>query len=277
MTIEEAAYSVLLVQSVNIEHGIRAVSLERGYDPREFALISFGGASGLVAGKVAERLSIPRVLIPNKGSVFSAVGLLMADIRRTRSMTRITAAEKIDLSAVNQVFTKLEAEVKEALVREGGDPGTLKIYKSCDLRYVGQAYEVNVLFPDYSGLVNADNINEACARFHREHRRGFGHAAEKEPIEFVCFRVLGVLPVKEISFPKGRVNKRQPLKSQRKGYFGSDMGFVDCSVYERENIGVDNEIKGPAIIEDPTTTIVVYPTHTASVDSMGNVILNITK
>jgi len=277
MAVEEAAHAALLIQSVNIENGIRAVSLEKGYDPREFTLVSFGGASGLLVGSVAQQLSIPKVLIPNKGSVFSAVGLLMADIRRTRSMTRITPAENVDLTVVNEVFEKLEDEVKEALVREGGVLNNTTIQKSCDLRYIGQAYEVNVPFPEYSGTIDAGVIDETCARFHGEHRKRFGHAAEEEPVEFVCFRVLGILPVREISFPQGKDLRKTALKGQRSAYFGKEVGFVDCSVYERENMSVDCQIQGPAIIEDPATTIVVYPGHTAAVDDLGNAVLNITQ
>jgi N-methylhydantoinase A len=277
MALEEAAHAVLLIQSVNIEHGIRAVSLEKGYDPREFTLVSFGGASGLLVGNVAQQLSIPKVLIPIQGSVFSAVGLLMADIRRARSMTRITPAKNVNLTLVNEVFSKLENEVKEALVREGGALQNTTIQKSCDLRYIGQAYEVNVAFPDYSATIDAGIIDKTVTRFHGEHRKRFGHAAEDEPVEFVCFRVLGILPVREISFPKGKDFEKTALKGQREAYFGKERGFINCSVYERENMSAGSQIKGPAIIEDPATTIVVYPDNTAVLDEMGNVVLNITQ
>jgi len=273
MTVEEAAHAILLIQSVNIEHGIRAVSLEKGYDPRDFILVSFGGASGLLVGIVAQRLSIPRVLIPRQGPVFSAVGLLMADIRRTRSLTRIMPADEIDLKEVNGIYGELEDGVKQALINEGGSLDSMILQRSCDMRYVGQAYEVNIPFSTHSGRIGTKTIGELCSLFHNDHRKRFGHSAEEEPAEFVCFRVLGILPVREIAFPSKRDSEESPLKGQRRVYFGKDIGFVNCPIYERERIKRGSEVVGPAVIEDPATTIVLYPKHEATVDSIGNLFL----
>jgi N-methylhydantoinase A len=270
MTVEEAAHAILLIQSVNIEHGIRAVSLEKGYDPRDFILVSFGGASGLLVGIVAQR---PRVLIPRQGPVFSAVGLLMADIRRTRSLTRIMPADEIDLKEVNGIYGELEDGVKQALINEGGSLDSMILQRSCDMRYVGQAYEVNIPFSTHSGRIGTKTIGELCSLFHNDHRKRFGHSAEEEPAEFVCFRVLGILPVREIAFPSKRDSEESPLKGQRRVYFGKDIGFVNCPIYERERIKRGSEVVGPAVIEDPATTIVLYPKHEATVDSIGNLFL----
>ena len=276
MTVEEAAHAILLIQSVNIEHGIRAVSLEKGYDPRDFILVSFGGASGLLVGIVAQRLSIPRVLIPRQGPVFSAVGLLMADIRRTRSLTRIIPADGIDLKEINGIYHDLEDEVKRALISEGGSLASMILQRSCDMRYVGQAYEVNIPFSAHSGPIDTRTIGELCSLFHNDHRKRFGHSAEEEPVEFVCFRVLGILPVREIAFPSKRDSEGSPLKGHRRVYFGRDSGFVNCPIYERERMNRGSEVAGPAVIEDPATTIVLYPKHEATVDSIGNLLLTTT-
>jgi N-methylhydantoinase A len=270
MTVEEASHSILLVQSANIESGIRAVSLERGYDPREFTLISFGGASALLMGMVAEQLSIPKVLIPQQASVFSAFGLLMADIRRTRSLTRILPATAANLKEVENIYEQLENEIKEALVLEGGSIEQAIIHKSCDMRYVGQAYEINVPFPEYSRPMDAQTMKKLCASFHLHHRKRFGHSAEEEPIELVCFRVLGILPVRGTKFLPKKEMRGSPLKGHRRAYFGKEKGFMECPIYDREYMNKDYQVEGPAIIEDPITTIVIYPGHRAEVDSMGN-------
>jgi len=273
MTVEEAAHAILLIQAVNIENGIRAVSLEKGYDPREFTLVSFGGASGLLVGTVAKRLSIPRVLIPRQGAVFSAVGLLMADIRRTRSLTRILPLEGIDLKEVDNIYNQLENEVKAALISEGASPDNMKLQRSCDMRYVGQAYEVNIPFINHSRSINNETIEDLRKLFHRSHRKRFGHSADQEAVEFVCCRVLGILPVKEIKFPTKGDSEKSALKGHRVVYFGEDDGFFDSPIYERERMNPDDRIAGPAIIEDPGTTIVVYPKIRAEIDPMGNVVL----
>jgi N-methylhydantoinase A len=277
MGVEEASHAILLVQSANIESGIRAVSLEKGYDPREFTLVSFGGASALLVGGVAESLSISRVLIPAQASVFSALGLLMADIRRTRSLTRIMPAGKIDLEEVEKIYDHLEDEIKQALILEGGSIEQAIIQKSCDLRYIGQAYEINVPFPEHSGLINAQTIEELCNLFHLYHRKRFGHSAEEEPVELVCFRVLGILFVKEMRFLPKKETKESPLKGHRLAYFGREKGFMNCPIYDRARMNQGYQLEGPAIIEDPITTIVVYPEHQAEVDGMGNIILKIEK
>lgn len=275
MTVEEASHAILLIQSANIESGIRAVSLERGYDPREFTLISFGGASALLMGMVAEQLSIPKVLIPQQASVFSAFGLLMADIRRTRSLTRIIPTKGADLKEVGSIYRHLEDEIKEALILEGGSIENAIIQKSCDMRYVGQAYEINVPFPEHSGPLDAQAMEELCNLFHLHHRKRFGHSAEEEPIELVCFRVLGILLVKDTKFLPKKETSGSPLKGHRRAYFGKDKGFMECPIYEWEYMSKGYQVEGPAIIEDPITTIVIYPGHQAEVDLMGNINLNL--
>jgi N-methylhydantoinase A len=278
MTSEEAAFAILLVQSANIESGIRAVSVEKGYDPREFTLISFGGASALIIGMIAEQLSIPKVLIPRWASVFSALGLLMADIRRTRSLTRIMAAKELNLKEVEEIYRRLEEEVKESLFLEGGNLDQIIIQKSCDMRYIGQAYEINIPLPTSSELISKETIEELCHLFHVYHRKRFGHSAEEEPVELVCFRVLGILPIKGIKFfPLKRDKKGLPLKGYRPAYFGKENGYLECPIFEWSEMDLDLKVKGPAIIEDPITTIVVYPGNQAEIDEFGNIHLNITR
>lgn len=275
MSVEEAAHAILLIQSAYIESGIRAVSLERGYDPREFTLISFGGASALIMGIVADRLSIPKVLIPRQASVFSAFGLLMADIRRTRSLTRILPAGEAHLKEVQNIYRQLEDEIKEALILEGGSIDHAIVQKSCDMRYVGQAYEINVPFPEHSGSLDARTMKDLCASFHLHHRKRFGHSAEEEPVELVCFRVLGILLVKNIEFLPKKETVGSSLKGHRRAYFGRDKGFTECPIYEREYLNSGNRIEGPAIIEDPITTIVISPGQHAEMDRIGNIHLNL--
>jgi N-methylhydantoinase A len=275
MSVEETSHAILLVQSANIESGIRAVSLEKGYDPREFTLVSFGGASALLMGMVAQQLSIPKVLIPQQASVFSAFGLLMADIRRTRSLTRIMPAKDMDVNEVDGIYSHLEGDIKQALILEGGLIDHAIFQKSCDMRYIGQAYEINVPFPEYSGTIGKQTIEELCDLFHVHQRKRFGHAAEEEPVELVCFRVLGILPMKEMQFLPKKEFRRFPLKGHRLAYFGKGKGFLDCPIYERDWMDLGFQVAGPAIIEDPISTIVIYPGHQGEMDGLGNIRLDI--
>jgi N-methylhydantoinase A len=274
MSIEEAAYAILLIQSLNIEHGIRAVSLEKGHDPRDFILVSFGGASGLLVGLVARQLSIPKILIPRQGAVFSAVGLLMSDIRRTRSLTRIAAKQNIDLIEVNRIYDQLEEDVRQELISEGGQYEDMVLQRSVDMRYVGQAYEVHIPCPNHTGSITAGAVEDLVHLFHDDHRSRFGHSAEDEPVEFVCFRVVGVLPVQELTFPAKRELPQPELRGERKVYFGAEYGHIGCPIYEREKMKKEYQVVGPAIIEGLDTTIVVYPDQKAESDTMGNVVLS---
>lgn len=273
MSVEEAADAILKIQAVNIEHGIRAVSLEKGHDPREFILVAFGGASGLLVGRIAKRLSIPKVIVPRSGAVFSAVGLMMADIRRTRSKTKIVSFQDPDLDDLNTLYHELEDDVRQALINEGGTAEEMVLQRSCDIRYVGQAYEVNVAFPDQSGAINSDVIKELRKLFHEDHRRKFGHSAEEEAIEFVCHRVLGILPVKDLSLPVIDPTSEPALKDLRSIYFGKELGKLKCPVCERGKMSDGEELVGPAVIEDSITTTVIFPGQKAEIDAVGNIIM----
>ena len=117
-------------------------------------------------------------------------------------------------------------------------------------------------------------FDELSRRFHGDHRKRFGHAAEEEPVEIVCSRVLGILPVSERKFTVAEAAGQNPLKGYRKAYFGKKMEFIDCPVYERKDMVRDHLFKGPAIVEDPVTTLIVYPDQSAEIDPMGNLILH---
>jgi len=277
MSTEEASYAAFLLQSVNIVGGIRAVSLERGYDPRDFVLVSYGGASGLIVGLIAPQLSIDRVLVPRYTGVFSALGLLMADIRCTRTITRILPICGISSADMEEIFQELEGEVRKALRVEVGAEQDIRMERSCDMRYIGQAYEINVPFPDFlgsSGTPATLVMESLCHQFHSLHEKGFGHSARGEPVEIVCFRVVGVVPGKEIELSRGRFLSTCSPKGHRKSYFGKERGFLDCSVYEWGEIVPGFLIRGPAIIEDPVTTVIVYPGQHAELDRLGNLMLH---
>ena len=143
----EAALAVVRVQVAGMVSGIRAVSVEQGLDPREFALLPFGGAGALYAGLIAEEMGIARLLVPVHPSVLSALGMLMTDVKDTRVLTRIVAATDADGAAIERTYRDLEAELAAALAGDGIAPDRLRLERSCDMRYHGQAYEVNVPAP----------------------------------------------------------------------------------------------------------------------------------
>jgi N-methylhydantoinase A len=146
----------------------------------------------------------------------------------------------------------------------------MRLERSCDMRYQGQAYEVNVPAPggtDLAGLV---------ARFHAEHRRSYGQADEREPVELVNFRVTGIGVVARVRLaagPGGSGSGAPVPKSERAAYFGREAGWRRCPVFARSGLGVGVELRGPALVEEPGATIVLYPGHVARVDGLGNLLV----
>jgi N-methylhydantoinase A len=262
----DAAMAVVRVQVASMVSGIRVVSVEQGRDPRDFALLPFGGAGALYAGLIAEEMGIGRILIPVHPSVLSALGLLMTDVKYTRVATRVLGAGTADPGAVEAIYRDLEAGLVAALCAEGIAPDRMLLDRSCDMRYHGQAYEVNV--PAGGGDVAA-----LVSRFHAEHRRSYGQADEREPVELVNFRVTGVGTVAKAGLSRevsGAGGERPVPKGERAAFFGAGAGWLRCPVFERGGLGPGAELGGPALVEEPGATVVLYPGHRAVTDAFGN-------
>jgi N-methylhydantoinase A len=267
----DAALAVVRVQVAGMVSGIRAVSVEQGLDPREFALLPFGGAGALYAGLVAEEMGIARLLVPVHPGVLSALGMLMTDVKDTRVLTRVVAAARAEAPAIERTYRDLEADLAGALASDGIAPDRLRLERSCDMRYHGQAYEVNVPAPaglDLAGLVG---------RFHAEHRRSYGQADEREPVELVNFRVTGIGVVAKAHLaPRPGGSARPAPKGERDAYFGRETGWRRCPVFERDGLGAGAQLAGPALVEEPGATIVLYPGHRAVADPLGNLLVTVT-
>jgi N-methylhydantoinase A len=271
----EAATAVVRVQVANMVNGIRAVSVEQGLDPREFALLPFGGAGSLYAGLVAEEMGIGRILVPVFPSVLSALGMLMTDVKYTQVTTRVLAARAADGRRLAAIFEALERKLLETIRAEGIPPERTVLERSCDVRYHGQAYEVNVPVP-VGAAGRAPDVAALVARFHEAHRRGYGHADEREPVELVNFRVTGVgrvtqAAVRPVPDDAGRAGGRHPApRAHRDAYFGAGTGWRRCPVLDRATLVPGDALAGPAFVEEPGATIVLYPGHRARVDAYGN-------
>jgi N-methylhydantoinase A len=276
LTEEDAAYAIVHVQVVNIVGGIRVVSVEKGVDPREFALLPFGGAGGLYAGLIAEEMGIKKIVVPAELSVLSALGLLMANVKYTDVATRILPVEGADPKLLNRTFEDLAERVKADMASERLPAESVAFERSCDMRYVGQAFEVNVPLENGRKL-DAPGLAALMERFHQEHRRLYGQSAEKEPVEFVNFRVTALghapkIPIKEIG--TAATDPPKP-KGERRAYFGKERGWQRCPIFERARLGPGVTTRGPAMIEDVGASIVIYPGHTMSVDRFGNLIIDL--
>ena len=266
------ARGVLEIANANMVGAIRLVSVQRGYDPREFILVAFGGAGPLHAGALAEALRLPEVVVPPSPGLLSALGLLVTDLRHDFSRSVLTPLAHVDVAGAEATYRDFEAEGAAILRREGVAPSGVRFERWLDLRYVGQSYELTV--PLAGGPLSAAALAEAATAFHRAHEQVYGHAAPEEPIEAVTLKLTttGLIPkprAREVG--PGSGDGRRAHKGERPVHFGEAGGaFRPTAIYDRYRLGDGDGVSGPAIIEELDSTTLVHPGAIARVDRFGN-------
>jgi N-methylhydantoinase A len=251
---------------------IRLVSVRRGYDARQFALVLLGGAGPVHGGRLARMLSIPTVIVPATPGVLSAFGLLVASIEHDHTRTLAAKAEAIDLARLAQLFAELERLGQEKMQRDRVPPPLVQVTRYIDLRYVGQSYELEI--PLHVPL-GAACIPRAVADFHAMHQQVYGHSRPAHPVECVNIRTVHSAPLPPPRLRPGTVTGtlEAACKGHRPAYFDEYRTYGDTPVYARHLLPVGAELRGPVIIEQPDTTTVVYPGQHCQVDAVGNLII----
>jgi N-methylhydantoinase A len=258
-SVESFALGMVRLAESAMEKAIRVISVERGYDPREFTLLSFGGAGPLHACALARSLAIPRVLIPPMPGALSALGILLADHVRDFSRTVMLRYHEADIESN---FLELEQHGRVVMEREGLAG---RVTRSIDMRYAGQGYEVNV-------LAAAD----AHERFHALHRKRYGYADETRMIEVVNLRVRFTAETDPWELPKLPIqpgNGEHARTKETRMYFSE--GPLDAWVYARDLLRAGDLFSGPAIITEYSATTVVPPADSVFVDEYGNLIIEV--
>jgi N-methylhydantoinase A len=273
--LEEAAEGILRVINAVMVKAIRRLSVEKGYDPRDFTLISFGGGGPLHAVDLALDLQIPRVLIPPAPGVSSALGLLTADFRHDYVRTLLWKTSEHQLSDLVAELAALKTRGVAQMGAEGIDPNTIWYLLSVDIRYQGQGFglETNFTFDQLDGW---DSFVPLEQKFHRLHEMSFGYSDEGSPTEIVNVRLVGIGELPRPQFPmmsKDGVDPSAARKETRKVYFHGEWQRVN--VYERTQLRHGNRIIGPAIIEQRDSTTFFYPEQLAEVDAFGNLIIHL--
>jgi N-methylhydantoinase A len=273
MTVHDAAAGIHRILNAKMADAVRLVSIERGHDPRDFALVPLGGAGPLHAGRLAEELAIPRLVVPPMPGVLSALGLLVASIEHDRTETVAWHADTATAAEVDAVFGRLEAEVARQMAAEGVPSGAATTLRAADMRYLGQSHALEVAMP--SGSPNGDgSVGALVERFHEVYERLYGYADGSAPVEIVNLRV-----VQSSGFEEPRLDHSEAASesasSTRSAYFEEYGEYLDVPVLTRSALVAHGPLAGPAIVEQPDTTLVVYPGHTATLDDFGNVIVTI--
>jgi len=274
MNLLEAAAGIIEVANATMVRAIKLISVERGYDPHDFTLIAFGGAGPLHAIQLAEELEFPSVIIPRYPGNTSALGLVLADIRHDFVITNIQLLEKAIPDKVENAFQELEYQAVRKLDAEGIPPQSRQLMRFYDIRYYGQGYEITIPVP--SAIKSREDLDNIAREFHASHRRAFGHAMEGDPVELVNFRVRAIGYSSEKSMYeclkiKPSASNDGGLKGERSVYMRNK--YVRCQIYERKYIPIGSQIKGPAMIEQAGSTILILPEYEAQVDSFGNIIV----
>jgi N-methylhydantoinase A len=265
-----AAEGIVRIIDVKMEEAIKAISTMRGHDLRDFFLLAFGGAGPLHAARLARALGMAGVIVPLYPGVFSAIGLIMSDVKHDYIRSRMTPIAELDPADVAAIFAQLERRARDDLNRDGFAEKHIRIERALDMRYAGQGYEITL-------PCTADEIDALAAvrkKFDLEHKRQFGHSAPAEPVEVVSYRVRGVGLVPPVSMPKFATQGGEladAVRETRPVRFDGKM--VDCPVYQREKLDVGLILRGPAILDQFDCTTIICAGQTARVDEWKNLIV----
>ena len=251
---EEAALGILRVADAEMVRALRVISVERGLDPRDFALLAFGGAGGMHACSLAEELDIQTVLVPRAGGVLSALGLAISDLRRDYVSPLLSGLDEVEEDEFEERFREMEETAS-------GDLDGPEHTRRADLRYGGQSFEITV---------DAGSFEELEDRFHAAHEQRYGYRMDDERTELVNLRLISTVPVEkpELGEPKP---EGAAQAGERKANFDGE--WLEVAVLNRERMGAGSEVAGPAIVEFKESTCVVRPGWRGTVDGVGTLIL----
>jgi N-methylhydantoinase A len=267
LSVTEASKGVIDVTTANTVSAIREITVERGLDPRDFSMVAYGGAGPMFNPMLARELRVDEVVVPQAPAVFSAWGMLMSDVVYDFSQTDIEPLEELGVDVIDERFDKLEAKAVDQLRDEGFDRERVSLNRSVEMRYLGQEHTVEV------PVTGAESTDELYDRFASEHETRYGHTMD-DVAEVVHLRVRAVgenqKPVME-QLERGR-SEPAPSGSREAYCFAADER-KEFPVYRRDDLAADDEIAGPAIVQEPTATTVFHSDQTARVDEFGHIII----
>lgn len=275
LALKETALGVIKIVTTNMVKAIRAVSIEKGYNPKEFSLMAFGGAGPLHAVEVARELDISKIIIPPTPGILCAMGLLVADARNDYVKTFLMNVDTLDIEKFNEIFHELEKNARQWLSDEGFSPEKQKLLKAVDMRYVGQNFELSI--PVSGDTFKQPDLNILVSNFYQEHERNYGHYVEGEPMQIVNFRVTaqGATSKFELKRPREMAKKADlNIVAHREVCFDTEVP-LHTPVYDRSGLLPGGRIEGPAIIEQMDTTTLVFPGDRAEIDPAWNIIIRV--
>jgi N-methylhydantoinase A len=270
----QAANAIVRVANANMADALRLISVRKGYDPREFALVIFGGAGPLHGAYLARELGIPTMIVPPWPGVTSALGCLMVDLMHDLSRSVTSQGERPDLAALENELLAMDTEAKARLLAEGVGTDRMEILRYIDMRYVGQWRSLTVACPR---PLTEDSYPQVEQLFHREHGREYLYSMPEQGVEIHGLRVSGIGRTDRPRFKEAARSNglADALKEERQVYFDESGGFVKTPVFQRDLLGAGAGIEGPAVVEQMDSTVVIPPRMRAEVDRYGNLLVRV--
>jgi N-methylhydantoinase A len=273
----EAAEGVLTVINSNMANAIRSRTVQKGIDPREFALVAFGGAGPLHGVEVAAMLGFPEVIVPPYPGITSAMGLLTTDLKYDTIRTQFQVSGNVNLDRLNADIAAMEAQLRQQFADDHLDAASMSFQRDGDLRYVGQGYELKIPFPP--GSIGHKQLADIWSGFHEAHKREYGHFFSDNPIEIVNVRVVGVgrMPkIDKLTAPEGSTLAKARVKSGQCVFrIDGELRSFETVFYRRHLLPVGVAFAGPAVVLQKDSTTVIPPGCSAINDPAGNLILTI--
>ena len=272
LSLEEAALGILTIANFNMSLSVRAVSVEKGYDPRDCVLVPSGGGGALHAIAIARELAVPRVIIPPMPAHFSALGMLMADLKHDYVQTFVRELADTSGAQIADAFAVLEKSATDTLREEGCKPEQMVLRRFLDMRYRGQEYTLPV--PVTEDLRTLTDFSAIRARFDQMHQDHYGHSAPKEPVMMVNLR-LSALGKFDNKLPLATASRAEDRGERGRRPVIFDTQPVDCPIYLSSGFKAGDQLAGPAVIEELGATILVYPGDTMEVNELGQLVIEV--
>lgn len=273
LNLETAAIGIVKIVNSQMSKILRIVSIERGLDPRKFALVCFGGAGPMHACALAEELSISKIIVPPNPGLFSAQGLLTPDIISENVQSIMTRADKTDKKLEN-AFESLEAKAAQTLISQGVKSENILFERQLDMHYLGQSYELII---SVSRRAHCIDLKKMVESFHKKHKAVYGYRRDGEPVEIVNARIKAIGLIKKPLEKIKKIEDHQPpaeaALQSRHVFFEKSMKYESTIIYARNGLMNGNSFMGPAIVEQYDATTIVYPDWRGRIDSFGNLIL----
>lgn len=274
LDLDRLAAGIVRIVDSEMAKILRIVTVERGLDARDFTLIAFGGGGPLHACALADDLALPRIVIPPDPGLFSAFGLLAADVQANALRSFVERADRIDPAVLEAAFRVMEVEGRQDLTRQGVAPKAIAFSRELDMRYLGQSFELTVSAPKRFDLSARSTVLE---RFHEKHAQTYGYACADVPVEIVSARssASGTLAKPFLSELERRGGKKPAGRAclERRSVYFSEAGRVDTLVYSRSALEAGNQFAGPALVEQYDSCTLVAPGWLAQIDPYGNIVM----